>query len=295
MSKSEHPPPSPAAELAASLRARELPAGVEPAKKRRAPSSPAPWVASAPASFAQVREELAGELARAKDPRRPEKRPTPAPAPRPKPTRSERRARRRAAFLASFAARSPGARPRDIPQRVLAGVGAILRSSTGREARAFLGRMPRTWRPMLEALARAPGDGRELAADLGHVWSRQVIAAAWALWSLGRMSKRNGMRRVVDGYTQGMLCNAFHNTARGRAYSRSRLFGTSYRKGEGTRGAFQALKECGFTHWGQPRTCDANPRFLGPPRTLADGRTVRFAFAVYWVRGAAPDATAPPL
>lgn len=134
-------------------------------------------------------------------------------------------------------------------------------------------------RPALERIARRPGNGRELAPDLHEQWSRWVIAVATLLWCERRASKRNGCRHVMDGFTQGMICGLFRNRD-GRAYSRSRVFGTSYRAGSDECSPFVALERAGVVFWQAPRTWDANPRFVGPPH--ADGR--RYAFAVYWLR-----------
>ena len=225
--------------------------------------------------------ELAAALA-------PSQEPSPAAAPpQPKPattlapdTRHARRERRRAAFLASCA--QYGCRPRDFLARHQEGVRAILRSEGGVQPRKFLARLPADLRGPVRAVARSPGDGRELPADLSETWSREVVAAMWLCWSAGRRSKRNGMRRVLDGHTQTMICALFK-------LGRTRLFGTCYerrpenggRPGIDTKGIFTALRDAGLLHWQQPRTCDANPRFIGPPRTitLKDGTTTERAFA----------------
>lgn len=269
--------------------------------EQRDDDAPAP----APVLFHQVLEELRAESAAQRAGRKPTLTPAPRRAPRaveaPPLTRREKQARRRASFLRRWREIGPTdlkSRPRDLPSRVYAGVNSVVRSASGREARKFLERMPRTWRPVLEQLARRPGDGRELGADLAHIWSRLVVAAAWVMWTLGRRSKRNGFVRTVDGYTQGMLASCFVNGQRGKAYSRSRLFGTSYRRDVATCGPFEALERAGFMHWGQPRLSEANPLYVGPPKVVGhapDGTplTRSFAFAVYWVRGVPPPLGPP--
>lgn len=137
---------------------------------------------------------------------------------------------------------------------------------------------------MLVWIARHPEgkDGRELAADLHEQWSRWVISTALLLWCERRRSRRKGCRAMMDGFTQGMICGLFRNRD-GEAYSRSRVFGTSYRAGSLECSPFVALERGGIVFWGAPRTEDANPRFIGPPRLVGD-RMRRFAFAVYWLR-----------
>lgn len=222
----------------------------------------------------------------------------PAPTKRTKRKRSASQTERRRAFIASLEARrAAGCRPREIPQRVQASVRAIFEVSTGSEARLYLSRLPRAWASVVLRVATQPGDGRELDASLRHVWSRWVVACAWLLWSLRRRSKRNGFRAVVDGYTQGMLRALFRNRATGKPYSRARLFAASYRAGVGTCGPFVALRRAGLWFYAQPRTTEANPRFVGPPRVVgrcATGEplTRRFAFAVYWLHAA--PAVGPP-
>jgi hypothetical protein len=176
-------------------------------------------------------------------------------------------------------------------------VRSIFDSVDGRIALRYLDRLPRHWRPVVVQVARHPGDGRELGADLGHVWSRWVVACAWLWWALRRRSKRNGFRFVVDGYTQGMLRALFRNRQTGKAYSRSRLFAPSYRAGVATCGPFVALRRAGIAFYAQPRTTEANPRFVGPPRVVGrapDGTTTRrFAFAVYWLNAEPPPPPKP--
>lgn len=141
-------------------------------------------------------------------------------------------------------------------------------------------RMPAHERRELEHLATHPGDGRELPADLSHVHSRGTIACAWALRALSRRSRRNGCSRVVDGYTQAMLCALFINATTGKAYRRGRLFATSYRRGSELCGWVTGLRRIGwFTR--QPRLSEANPRFVGPPKAH-EGAPRRFAFGILW-------------
>lgn len=132
------------------------------------------------------------------------------------------------------------------------------------------------------AVARHPGDGRELGAELNAVWSRWVVACALLLWCERRRSRRKGCRGRVDGFTQGMIRGLFRNRD-GAPYSRSRVFGTSYRAGSETCSPFVALERAGVCFWSAPRLEEANPAFVGPPRLVA-GRMRRFAFAVYWLR-----------
>lgn len=176
-----------------------------------------------------------------------------------------------------------------MPQRSQAGARAVFENANGAQARAFIRRLPHEQRKPIVALAREPGDGRLLHEDLSHVWSRGVIACAFLMWSMRRKSRRNGMRGVVDGVTQRMLCAVFRNRSRGgRAYSRGRLFATSYRRGVDTCGWMTSLRRVGWL-WVQPRSSEANPRFLGPARQLSDGTTRRFAFAVYWLADKPPS------
>jgi hypothetical protein len=205
-----------------------------------------------------------------------------------KQTRSARHAARRAAFVGALEARGArGCRPRDFPDRVQAGVRSIFENRNGTQARRFLERLPREQRATVLELALAPGDGRALPAALSHRWSRFVVGCAWMLHALRRRSRRNGMRSVVDGYTQGMICGLFRNPD-GAAYSRSRLFATSYRAGSSTCGPMVALRRAGLWFWHSPPLAQANPRFVGAPRRLADGSSRRFAFAVYWLAADTP-------
>jgi len=198
--------------------------------------------------------------------------------------RSKHKRARRASFLASLEARGArGCRPRDIPSRAASGAIAIRSNRTGAGARhALEHHFPTAWRGPLWALALDPGDGRRLPEDLSHEWSRWVIACAFLLWKMRRRSLRNGACGVVDGITQGMICGLFKN-ARGRSYSRSRLFATSYRRGTRECGPMTALVRAGLCWRQQPRESEANPRFIGPPRELRDGTTRRFAFAITWL------------
>ena len=201
----------------------------------------------------------------------------------PKPRSKAKRARRDT-FLASLEARGArGCRSREIPSRAATGAIAIRANRTGAGARhALQHHFPTAWRGPLYALALDPGDGRRLPEDLSHEWSRWVIACAFLLWRMRRRSLRNGAAGVVDGVTQGMICGLFKN-ARGRSYSRSRLFATSYRRGTRECGPMVALVRAGLCWRQQPRESEANPRFVGPPKALADGTTRRFAFAITWL------------
>ena len=203
----------------------------------------------------------------------------------------DERAKRRAAFRASLEARgASGCKPRDFPARVVAGVRAIFDNRTGAEARRALARLPRDFRRPVEELARHPREGRELPATLHHRWSRWIVSCAWLVWALRRRSNRNGMRAVVDGYTQPMICGLFVNATTGEAYSRSRLFASSYRAGSTECGPMYALKRRGLLHYAQPRTWDASPRFIGPPK---EGTGRRFAFGIFWIPLEAPSSSAP--
>jgi hypothetical protein len=94
-----------------------------------------------------------------------------------------------------------------------------------------------------------------------------------------------------------MLRALFRNRQTGKAYSRSRLFAPSYRAGVATCGPFVALRRAGIAFYAQPRTTEANPRFVGPPRVVGrapDGTTTRrFAFAVYWLNAEPPPPPKP--
>ena len=98
------------------------------------------------------------------------------------------------------------------------------------------------------------------------------------------------MRAVVDGYTQPMICGLFVNATTGRAYSRSRVFASSYRAGSDECGPMHALKRRGLLHYAQPRTWDASPRFIGTPKE--GGR--RFAFGIFWIPLEAPERPPSP-
>lgn len=202
--------------------------------------------------------------------------------PRSSSSKLPRRARRRAAraaFIDSLEARGAhGCRPRDFKARTQAGVRAVFENKSGREARLALRRFPRAMRSKLVHIARHPCSGRELAADLHEQWSRWVIAVALLVWSERRSSRRKGCRGVVDGFTQGMICGLFRNRD-GESYSRSRVFGTSYRRDSDECSPFVALERAGLLFWSAPRTYEANPRFVGPP----DENGRRWPFAVYWL------------
>jgi hypothetical protein len=196
-------------------------------------------------------------------------------------------AERRAAFRATLdAAGGRHCRPREIPQRVRARVRDIHETRTGSSARRALGALPRHWRAKVEHVARHPGRQRVLGADLSHPWARLVVACAWFLYASRRRSRRHGFGHVVDGYTQAMVCALFRN-AEGHAYSRSRVYASSYRKGSDELGPMPALKRCQLVYYAAPPPALANPRFCGPPKriTRADGSTETrcFPFAVYWL------------
>lgn len=210
-------------------------------------------------------------------------------------TAKQARAEKRAAFRAELARKGGGhCRPREVPQRIRARVRAIHETRSGSEARRALGQLPRHWRARVELVARTPRTGRELAADLHEPWSRLVLACAWWLYASRRTSKRHGFSHTVDGYTQAMVCALFRN-AEGLAYSRSRLFATSYRASTDERGPMVALREAALIHYAQPPLEHANPRFTGPPkptgRLLPDGtpETRCHPFGIFWLDTGPPS------
>jgi hypothetical protein len=257
------------------------------------PDEPALAGDDARTELAKLRAVVAGKVhgaelgARDEQPSRKEAREA-APRVRGSLSRRARRRAQRSVFVASLEARGArGCRPRDFRARTIAGVRSIFENRTGREARLALNRFPRHMRAQLMHVARNPGNGRVLNAQLNEVWSRWVISVAYLLKSERRKSFRNGARSVVDGFSQGMLCALFRNRD-GKTYSRSRVFGTSYRRGSEECSPFVALERAGIVWKQQPRTTEANPRFIGPPHVQADGSSRRFAFAVYWLRALAP-------
>jgi hypothetical protein len=181
---------------------------------------------------------------------------------------------------------APGCRPRDFSRWVMAMVPAVMASTSGAVARDVLARLPRWFGLAVFKLAIMSGTGAQLPDTLQHVQSRETVACAVLLWRSRRKSERHGFAHVVDGYTQKMILRLLINPQTGEPYSRSHMFG---RNGRDEPGPMLRLREAGL-YWRQPRTVDADPRFLGRARTrIADGKleTFRPAFAVYWL--AEPD------